>query len=339
MKKTCFILILGLIYCYGVQAQNGMMVVDTIHSKHLENEFGEPESRPVSVYLPPGYTENKQQYPVIYFLHGFNGDHKMDFMVDVLDYAINQKRIRPFIMVFPNHKTAYGGSFYTNSALYGNFEDFTAYDVVAHIDTKYRTIPAKESRGITGHSMGGYGAIQLAVHHPDLFSTIYAISPGALAIVREYGPNSNTYKEVSASKTVEELQATYFGGVMLAFGRSWSPNKDKAPFYCDFPFSYENNELTVHQEVLKKWQSAMPYYTVEKDLENYQKLKAIKLDWGRNAGDRFTIQCSMYSQRLENAGITHFAEEYIGTHVSDIYTKKGRIPQQVLPFFDEYLNF
>ena len=126
---------------------------------------------------------------------------------------------------------------------------------------------------------------------------------------------------------------------MLAFGRSWSPNKDNAPFYCDFPFSYENNELTVHQEVLNKWQSAMPYYTVEEDLENYQKLKAIKLDWGRNAGDRFTIQCSMYSQRLENAGITHFAEEYIGTHVSDIYTKKGRIPQQVLPFFDEYLNF
>ena len=339
MKKTCFILILGLIYCYGVQAQNGMMVVDTIHSKHLENEFGEPESRPVSVYLPPGYSKSKQQYPVIYFLHGFNGDHKMDFMVDVLDYAINQKRIRPFIMVFPNHKTAYGGSFYSNSALYGNFEDFTAYDVVAHIDTKYRTIANKESRGITGHSMGGYGAIQLAVNHPNLFSTVYAISPGALAIVREYGPNSNTFKEVSASKTVEELQATYFGGVMLAFGRSWSPNKDNAPFYCDFPFSYENNELTVHQEVLNKWQSAMPYYTVEEDLENYQKLKAIKLDWGRNAGDRFTIQCSMYSQRLENAGITHFAEEYIGTHVSDIYTKKGRIPQQVLPFFDEYLNF
>ena len=339
MKKTCFILILGLIYCYGVQAQNGMMVVDTIHSKHLENEFGEPESRPVSVYLPPGYSKSKQQYPVIYFLHGFNGDHKMDFMVDVLDYAINQKRIRPFIMVFPNHKTAYGGSFYTNSALYGNFEDFTAYDVVAHIDTNYRTIANKESRGITGHSMGGYGAIQLAVNHPNLFSTVYAISPGALAIVREYGPNSNTFKEVSASKTVEELQATYFGGVMLAFGRSWSPNKDNAPFYCDFPFSYENNELTVHQEVLNKWQSAMPYYTVEEDLENYQKLKAIKLDWGRNAGDRFTIQCSMYSQRLENAGITHFAEEYIGTHVSDIYTKKGRIPQQVLPFFDEYLNF
>jgi hypothetical protein len=47
----------------------------------------------------------------------------------------------------------------------------------------------------------------------------------------------------------------------------------------------------------------------------------------------------MFSQRLENAGITHFAEEYIGTHTSGIYTREGRIPQQVLPFFDEYLLF
>ena len=47
----------------------------------------------------------------------------------------------------------------------------------------------------------------------------------------------------------------------------------------------------------------------------------------------------MFSQRLENVGIAHFAEEYIGTHGSDLYTKKGRLPQQVLPFFDEYLVF
>ena len=73
--------------------------------------------------------------------------------------------------------------------------------------------------------------------------------------------------------------------------------------------------------------------------ENRLKLRAIKFDWGRNAGERFTIQCEMFSQRLENAGITHFAEEYIGTHVSDIYTPEGRLPQQMLPFFDLYLDF
>ena len=78
---------------------------------------------------------------------------------------------------------------------------------------------------------------------------------------------------------------------------------------------------------------------IEDYIDNLKQLKAIKLDWGRNAGERFTQQCKMFSQRLENVGITHFAEEYIGTHVSGIYTKEGRIPQQVLPFFDLYMDF
>jgi hypothetical protein len=177
------------------------------------------------------------------------------------------------------------------------------------------------------------------MHHPDIFSTVYAISPGALAIVREYGPNSNTFKELSTIKDYAALNKTYFGKVMVAFGRSWSPNPDKPPFYCDFPFEYDGDDLTVHQDVLKKWQDNMPLHMIDDHIENLQKLKAIKLDWGRNAGDRFTIQCKMFSQRLENVGIQHFAEEYIGTHVSGIYTKDGRIPQQVLPFFDMYLQF
>lgn len=187
--------------------------------------------------------------------------------------------------------------------------------------------------------MGGYGALKIVMHHPEVFSSVYAISPGALTIVREYGPNSNTFKEMSSINTIEELKKTYFGGVMIAFGRSWSPNPSKPPFYCDLPFEYNEGELTVHQDVLQKWYDNMPLHMIDDYLGNLQKLKAIKMDWGRNAGDRFTIQCDMFSQRLENVGITHFAEEYIGTHVSDIYTKQGRIPQQVLPFFDEYLEF
>lgn len=187
--------------------------------------------------------------------------------------------------------------------------------------------------------MGGYGALKIVMHHPEVFSSVYTISPGALTIVREYGPNSNTFKEMSSINTIEELKKTYFGGVMVAFGRSWSPNPSKPPFYCDLPFEYNEGELTVHQDVLQKWYDNMPLHLIDDYLGNLQKLKAIKMDWGRNAGDRFTIQCDMFSQRLENVGITHFAEEYIGTHVSDIYTKQGRIPQQVLPFFDEYLEF
>lgn len=340
MKKHLLLLLLSSSFLCNAQTIQGTVVTDSIYSRHLENQMGESPTRAVSVYLPPGYEESNLNYPVIYFLHGFTGDNTMlSYMSEILDYAIAVKRIRPFILVVPDQKTTYGGSFYSNSGVFGNWEDFTVDDLVDYMDKNYRTIPSKESRGITGHSMGGYGALKIAMHHPDIFNTVYAISPGALTIVREYGPNSDTFKELSTISTLEELKKTYFGSVMMAFGRSWSPNPNNPPFYCDFPFEYEGDKLTVHQDVLQKWYDNMPLHMIDEHLDNLQKLKAIKLDWGRNAGERFTLQCDMFSQRLENVGIQHFAEEYIGTHVSDIYTEQGRIPQQVLPFFDEYLKF
>ena len=343
MKNTHSILIsllsLAQILLFVLKAQSSV-VEDTLYSSNLENEFDENPTREVAVYLPPDYETSDKRYPVIYFLHGFTGDHSgMKYMADILDYAIETRRIRPFIMVLSNQKTTYDGSFYSNSQVFGNWEDFTVHDLVNYTDTHYRTLAKKESRGITGHSMGGYGALKLAMKHPDIFCAVYAISPGALTIVREYGPNSDTFKELSTINTVEDLNKTYFGRVMVAFARSWSPNPHKPPFYCDFPFEYDGDKLSVNKEVLQKWYDNMPMHMIDNHLENLQKLRAIKFDWGRNAGDRFTIQCDMFSQRLENAGIQHFAEEYIGDHVNGIYTKTGRIPQQVLPFFDLYLEF
>lgn len=340
IQYLLFIAFLNVSLLSFAQSNKGTVVTDTLYSKNLENDFGENPSRAVSVYLPPNYQNSDQHYPVIYFLHGFMGDNKMmDMMSGLLDYAIADKKIKPFIMVIPDEKTTYQGSFYSNSGVFGNWEDFTAFDLVKYMDENYRTIPKKESRGITGHSMGGYGALKMAMHHPDIFSPVYAISPGALTIVAEYGPNSNTFRELSTIKSIEGLKRSYFGSVMMAFGRAWSPNPDKPPFYCDFPFVYKGDELIVNQDVLQKWYDNMPVHMIDDNLENLQQLKAIKLDWGRNAGDRFTLQCDMFSQRLENVGITHFAEEYIGTHGSGIYTKEGRIPQQVLPFFNFYLEF
>ena len=166
--------------------------------------MGENPTRAVSIYLPPGYDQSNESYPVIYFLHGFTADHQIAPLKDILDYAIAKQRIRPFIWVAPNQKTSYDGSFYSNSGLFGNWEDFTVETLVEYIDSHYRTLKNKDSRGITGHSMGGYGALKLAMKHPDVYGSVYAISPGALTIVREYGPNSNTFKEFSELKTMEE---------------------------------------------------------------------------------------------------------------------------------------
>ena len=339
-KSTLFLLIFISVTAWGQHSLAGSVVKDSLYSKNLENQFGENPTRSISVYLPPGYYNSDKHYPVIYFLHGFlNDDSLIDHMKELLDFAIEAHKIDPFILVIPNQKTTYDGSFYSNTGIFGNWEDFTAFDLVIYMDANYRTLPKKESRGISGHSMGGYGALKIAMKHPDVFGAVYAISPGALAIVREYGPNSDTYRKFSEAKTIDELSNSYFGKVILAFARSWSANSSNAPFYCDVPFAYDGEELIVDKKVLKKWYQNMPFYMIPEYIENLQKLRAIKLDWGRNAGERFTIQCKMFSQGLENAGISHFSEEYIGTHTNNIYTREGRLPQQVLPFFDMYLDF
>lgn len=322
------------------QQGEGRVIVDSIYSSHLENQFGESPTRKVSVYLPPDYDQSSQRYPVIYYLHGYTGNHVIHpIMKEALDYAIATKRSRPYILVISDQLTTYGGSFYSNSQIFGNWEDFTVKDLVAYMDKNYRTYANKNSRGITGHSMGGYGALKIAMHYPEVFGAVYALSPGALTVVREYGPNSNTYKELSDIKTVEQLNKTYFPKVIIAFAKSWSPNPNKPPFYCDVPFEYDGDELIVNEKVLDKWYDHMPFHMIDGHLENLKKLKAIKLDWGRNAGERFLQQCNMFSQRLENVGIYHFAEEYIGTHVSGIWTKDGRVVNNMLPFFDFYLDF
>ncbi len=331
---------LGLPGLVAAEPPRGTVVTTSLRSANLENTMGENATRSISVYLPPGYEGSDQRYPVIYFLHGFTGDDRMlKYISPILDQAIATHRTRPFIMVIPDEKTTYDGSFYSNSGVFGNWEDFTTYDLVAYVDRTYRTLARRESRGITGHSMGGYGALLLAMKHPDVFSTVYGLSPGCLAIVHEYGPNSDTYRGLVGITTMEDLGKTYFGKVVVAFGRSWSPNPDQPPFYCDLPFDFSTGKLVVNEDALQKWYANMPFYMVDQYRENLLQLRAIKFDWGRNSGERFTTMCSMFSQRLENAGITHFAEEYIGTHTSDIFTPEGRLPQQVLPFFDTYLDF
>ena len=71
-----------------------------------------------------------------------------------------------------------GGSFYVNSPVTGNWEDFITQDVVGYVDSHFRTLAQAESRGITGHSMGGFGALNIAMHRPDVFSAVYSMSPG-----------------------------------------------------------------------------------------------------------------------------------------------------------------
>jgi len=322
------------------QANEGKVTSFFINARSLQNKGGENPNRKVSVYLPPNYETGRKRFPVIYYMHGFMGtDSISPNMKMILDRGIARQKIRPFILVIASHYTLYEGSFYSNSSLTGNWSDFEAKELVEYVDKNFRTIATRDGRGIAGHSMGGYGAIKTGMLFPEVFSSVYALSPGLLAFVKEFGPNSDSYKELGKIKTQEELKKTYYPKVLVAVARAWSPNPAKPPFYCDLPFTYVGDSVVVNQPVMDKWNENMPVYMVDKYASNLRKLKALKLDWGRNDAGRFPVQCSMFSQRLENLGIEHFAEEYIGNHVNKIWTTDGRVLNDLLPFFNEYLVF
>ena len=101
--------------------------------------------------------------------------------------APSRKGAKEMIVVLPDSKTVYNGSMYSSSVTTGDFENFVARDVVAYIDAHYRTIPKRTSRGLVGHSMGGYGASRIGMKHSDVFGSLYIMSPCCMSAARRWG--------------------------------------------------------------------------------------------------------------------------------------------------------
>jgi enterochelin esterase-like enzyme len=138
------------------------------------------------IYLPPGYATSGLRYPVLYLLHGKNG--RMSDWLHVksdLDQLIAAGKIPPLIAVLPDAPYSKGASYYVDSDYAGSetvpagqkVETAFTRDLVAHVDTTYRTLPTREGRAVGGYSMGGWGAMRYALAHPDLYRASIVLSP------------------------------------------------------------------------------------------------------------------------------------------------------------------
>lgn len=346
MKKYLVIL---LVFCLKITHGQNALKGTVVHEQFLApsiagNPAGEDAVRKLTIYLPPGYHKSKQHYPVIYFLHGFNGEDSstMDGLEinKLLDTAIYSKHIKPVIFVLPNSFTRYKGSFYTNSALTGKWADYIAKDVVDYIDKHYRTIPEKDSRGISGASMGGNGALKLGMLFPEVFSCVYATTPATLNWSDGINTSIEAFKIISEAKNDSDVFKTSYSSVMIDLGRTYSPNLNKPPFYADMPAYYIGDSLVIDTAVVNKWTANFAINMIESHLTALKSLKAIKIDWGRNdAGRHVPVTCLQFSKKLEWYGVNHFAEEYLGGHAEHLEGTDGRIYTEILPFFDTYLRF
>ena len=210
-----------------------------VHGASLEGNLeGDSPDREVIVYLPPNYGASPgRRYPVLYALHGYsisNEKWTTEIRTPQTIEGAFAMGTPEMIVVLPNAQTKHNGSMYSNSATTGNWEDYMAHDLVAYVDAHYRTIPNRLSRGIAGHSMGGYGTVRIAMRHPDVYSAFYAMSPCCMSA--RGAPPAEVAKKIEAaaqSGTSEGLD--FMTRATLASAAAWSPNPKAPPSYVDLP--------------------------------------------------------------------------------------------------------
>jgi S-formylglutathione hydrolase FrmB len=328
----------------ALQWDGGVTRVDTIQSPSLrKNLIGDASERPVTVYLPPGYSKTRtKRYPVIYLLHGFDGDHRQFVRGGIqnlnirltMDSLIRAAAVREMIVVMPSALNFFQGSFYANSVVTGNWEDFVVRDLMSHIDRKYRTLRRREARGIAGWSMGGYAALRIAMRNPDKFSAVYALSACCLAAMDAPERAAGWKAAVRTSRREDYPAAGFTAHLLFALAAIYSPNPSKPPFYVDLPYRLESDSLVIVPEIAARWQSG-PLALASTHLDALRRME-IAFDAGtRDALTDIPVNARALDSLLTANQVKHTAELYDGTHGSRI---RERIETKLLPFFSRALH-
>jgi S-formylglutathione hydrolase len=310
----------------------------TVHGKALEGNLeGDSPDRDVTVYLPPSYAaDQNRRYPVVYLLHGYGG-REDTFTSRLASLAESANRLggvqgySDLIVVTPSAYSLHKGSMYSNSPTTGDWERFIAEDLVAYMDSHYRTLANRMSRGLAGHSMGGYGALRIGMKRPDVFSSLYAMSSCCLTANREPRPEAMAPAAAITTReqAVEAAAAPGFGpSVNLASAAAWSPNPANPPLFLDLPVK----DGKVRPEIVAKWVANAPLEMLDQHAANLNGYYAIAVDIGTQ--DSLLAANRQLHDALIRLRIPHAYEEYDGDHTNKV---RERIERSVLPFFSTKL--
>jgi Putative esterase len=297
--------------------------------------------RRLAVYLPPGYDSGTKRYPVIYFLPGGGYSDCFDRAGarTLLDTAIVQGRIGGFILVSADMNTPLGPSWYVNSSVTGDWDDLMVKEIVPYMDANFRTIPNRDSRGIAGEFVGGYGAIRYGMVHPEVFGSVYAMHPvgtGSGVQIMESRPN---WDVLGSATSLDDARKDGFTQLFVAIFQAHLPDPGKPPLYVDLPARKEGGKLIIDTQLTNRLRNSFFIESlVPKYAENLKSLRGFKFDWPRSD----TIEDHIYSNqalthKLNEFGIPHESEEYNGVWTSETWGEDGRFNNDVIPFFHRYL--
>ncbi len=306
----------------------------------MGNLEGDSPDRDVSVYLPPSYKKDKsRRYPVVYFLHGFTDSDDKWYgptkhwinLPTVIDKALGTAGNKEMIFVTPNAFTRYQGSMYSSSVTTGDWEKFVSLELVAYIDSHYRTIAKRDSRGLAGHSMGGYGALRIGMKHPDIYSSVYLLSACCMSGDFFKITDDQLTKAEAVKDPSEVEKADFYSKIILASAAAWSPDPNNPPLYLTLP----GDQNPARKEVHNKWVANAPLEQIDQYVDNIRSLTAFALDVG-DQDHSITDTTKDLDQVLSAYKIPHFFEVYQGDHLNHI---ADRIETKLVPFFSKNLSF
>jgi enterochelin esterase-like enzyme len=291
------------------------------------NLLGDDPRRTALVYLPPSYSRpDSGPFPIVYLLHGFgvgpeswrggaNGYEDMDIAA-TLDGLVASGAVEEMIVVMPDARTRYGGSWYGASRAIGDWERYIAVDLVRAVDDAYRTLARREARALVGQSMGAYGALRIASAHPEVFGIAVAVSAPNLM-----HPNPLGMAALEAALRVPSPDAVLEGSplpaVIWSKAAAFSPDAEAAPFFATLPVAADGDTLVLDPVIWPAWERN----TVRGLLSRPERRRALgSVDLRLDVGGRDPLRGETRSlvDRLRSLGIEVRAVEFDGGHVEGV---------------------
>ncbi len=300
-----------------------------------DNPLGDSPTRPVWVYLPPGYDESAAPYPTIYLLQGFGaflgrwGQRAMfDLAAPELVDAAFQAGAPPCVVVYVDAWTSLGGSQFLDSPGTGRYHTYLCEDVVDFVDREYRTIPEAGQRAVMGHSSGGFGAIVACLLRPDRFSAFGSLAGDccfelsllpdlarAHRALRDHYENSyeRFFADFSARPPMSRPEDFTLVSVW-ALAACYSAEPDGSVL---LPFDPANGAL--RQEIWARWLAWDPVRMVSRHLPALRAMRAIWIDAGRHDDHLLDVGAEVLVAELHRAGADVAFELFEGTHHHNVH--------------------
>ncbi len=304
----------------------------TVRSQLLEdNPLGDPAVRPLYVYRPPISSGVREALPSVYMLQGFAGQLEEWLAptpsgptpIERIDAALSAEDSLPALIVFVDASTSWGGSQFLNSAGTGRYLDYLCDEVVPFIDARYPTLNAREHRGVSGKSSGGYGAMVLSMLRPDVFGALAShagdvlfeccYQPFFLVAARLLRAQFHGSWEAFEARAQEpefdwrdcaELFATY--GIACAY--TPDPNR---PGKALIPFDDVGRPI---EDVWARWLALDPVRMAAEHAESLAGMRRIYLDAGLQDEFFLDLGATAMSHELSRLGVPHSLELFEGNH-------------------------